>query len=289
MEKSIFIAEGMSTPEEVKQALCGEIPSGHRLIALDYERDVKLLAEDLLGFLSRIYSGDSIDDVVRQLRELVVKYKLWSYRRVVFRLVCRPDSGVTAEQLDSLSTHFSRLPQVLDVCCGMDVCETQTENVRLLLLASTSCYYPSFREHAYGLLEHSGEILADRSLYMAAIGDCLFCSSTRSLLRLGGHIEWWSRHPDLARDPKGNLLLYVHNYGTRKADILTPEGRWIIGRELPELQWSRLLWGNLTHGEYDWNESLNESIMKYSQMNADGACTIEEVISRLGLDNKQND
>ena len=29
--------------------------------------------------------------------------------------------------------------------------------------------------------------------------------------------------------------------------------------------------------------------MKYSQMNADGACTIEEVISRLGLDNKQND
>ena len=289
MKTTSFIAEGMSTPEEVKQALCGEIPSGHRLIALDYEQDVKLLAEEPLGFLSRIYSGDSIDDVVRQLRELVVNYKLWGYRRVVFRLVCRPDSGVTAGQLDSLSTRFSRLPQVLDVCCGMDVSETQTENVRLLLLASTACYYPSFREHAYRLLEHSGEILADRSLYMAAIGDCLFCSSARSLPRLGGLIEWWSRHPDLARDPKGNLLLYVHNYGTRKADILTPEGRWIIGRELPELQWSRVLWGNLTHGEYDWNESLNESIMKYSQMNADGACTIEEVISRLGLDNKQND
>ena len=29
--------------------------------------------------------------------------------------------------------------------------------------------------------------------------------------------------------------------------------------------------------------------MKYSQMDAEGACSIEEVIIRLGLDNKQND
>lgn len=123
---------------------------------------------------------------------------------------------------------------------------------------------------------------------MAAIGDYLFCSSARSLLRLGGHIEWWSRHPDLARDPKGNLLLYVHNYGSRP-ETLTPDGRWSVGQELPKLQRDRVLLGDFTHGEYDWNESLNESIMKYSQMNADGACTIEEVISRLGLDNKQND
>ena len=95
------------------------------------------------GCTTHLYSGSTLSDVLEQMKhyELYERPQVYLYHRdrrsLVCKLVCRPDSGMTAGDMSLLSEALAMLPLVDDVVFGMSVDSAQTEKVRLNVVSAS--------------------------------------------------------------------------------------------------------------------------------------------------------
>lgn len=273
-------AEGLKTRMEIRDVLCGNRPTERCIIPLDYDRDLKPRLEGVFSsFTTHLYSGSTLSDVLEQMKhyELHERPRDYLYHRdrrsLVCKLVCRPDSGMTAGDMSRLSEALAMLPLVDDVVFGMSVDSAQTENVRLNVVSASEGFYHVFLEYAFRLLGHHREILDCPEMYMARIGDGLYMSP------LGTYIEWWSRNPDLALDDSGNLILDALA-GSDPPSTLTvsPKGELVFGK-CSMFRWHQINFGWSDRAISSWGRICE----KHAGKDASGAFRIEEVVSRLRL------
>lgn len=274
-------AEGLRTPMEIREVLCGNRPTERCIIPLDYDSDLKPYMEGVLcGYTTHLYSGCSLSDVSEQMKHYEVYGRPRDYlyhrnrRSLVCKLVCRPDSGTTAGEMCRLSEALTLLPLVDDVICGMSVDSAQAENVRLNVVSASEGFYHVFLEYAFRLLGHHREILDSPEMYMARIGDGMHMSP------VGAYIEWWSRNPDLALDDSGNLILDALsvNHNTPSTVTVSPKGELIFGK-CSMFRWHQRNFGWSDRSNFSWGKICE----KYASKDAYGALRIAEVISRLRL------
>lgn len=121
---------------EIKKALCSFRPEEHVLIGL-YERDVEPLVEGDVTFEARVFSGDSPEEVESQLRKYGAEHEFKPRTNIMYRLQCRPDSGLTAGQLSFLDALVFEKEEIESVRWGGSINEDQEEKIRLTVLMSS--------------------------------------------------------------------------------------------------------------------------------------------------------
>lgn len=122
---------------EIQEALCGVRPEEHVLVGLDFERDVKPLIEDDAAFEVRVFSGDSPEDVAAQLRKFIGGRGLRPKTDIVYRLQCRPDSGLTIGELNFMDALIFERDDIESVRWAGSLNGHQEEMVRLTVLLSS--------------------------------------------------------------------------------------------------------------------------------------------------------
>lgn len=126
----------LDSVREIQKALCSFRPNEHVIIGL-YEQDVEPHVEGDVTFEARVFSGDSLEEVEARLRKFTGERGLRPRTNIVYRLQCRPDSGLTIRQLNFMDALIFERNEIESVRCGGSINAEQEEKIRLTVLFST--------------------------------------------------------------------------------------------------------------------------------------------------------
>lgn len=126
----------LDSVREIQKALCSFRPNELVIIGLD-EPDVEPHVKGDVTFEARVFSGDSLEEVETQLRKFIGERGLRPRTNIVYRLQCRPDSGLTIGQLNFMDTLIFEREEIESVRCAASINAEQEEKIRLTVLFST--------------------------------------------------------------------------------------------------------------------------------------------------------
>lgn len=126
----------LDSVREIQEALCSFRPNEHVIVSL-YEQDVEPHVEGDVTFEARVFSGDSIEEVEAPLRKFIGDRGLRPRTNIVYRLQCRPDSGLTIGELDFMDALIFERDDIESVRWGGSINAEQEEKIRLTVLFST--------------------------------------------------------------------------------------------------------------------------------------------------------